>query len=109
MIHLLSNAAKCAPIPKKMLKAVATPHHLQLLIELLTVVSPSSKLMMLKIIESFIKNDIPVEVFNQAVKSSFFKDELSLVYVPKNAFSRFLYEYSLRIRMAFYSVKGKEQ
>ena len=82
MIHLLSSAAKCAPIPKKMLKAVATPHHFQLLIELLTVVSPSSKLMVINIIESFIKNDIPVEVFNQAVKNNLFKDKLPLVYVP---------------------------
>ena len=59
MVHLLSNAAINAPIPKKMLKSVATPHHIHLLIELLTVVSPSSKLKVLKIIESFVRNDIP--------------------------------------------------
>ena len=69
MIHLLTNVAKNAPIPKKMLKAVATPYHLQLLLELLTVVSPKSKLKLIKILESLMQNGIPQEVFNQASSS----------------------------------------
>ena len=74
MIHILSNAAKSVPIPKKMLKAIATPYHIQLLLELLIVVSPASKMMLLKILESFIKNDLPADVFNQAVSKSLFPD-----------------------------------
>jgi hypothetical protein len=48
-------------------------------------------------------------VFNQAVSTSLFPDKLSLVFAPKNAFSMFLFEYAVRIRMSQYSKKGKEQ
>ena len=69
MIQILANAARSAPIPKKMLKTIATPYHLRILLELLIIVSPASKLKIIKIFETFIKNEIPEEVFNQAVSS----------------------------------------
>ena len=100
MILLLSNTARNVPIPKKMLKTIATPYHIQLLLELLIVVSPSIKLMINIVLDNFIKNDLPADVFNQAVSTSFFPDKLSLVYAPKNAFSMFLFEYAVRLRMS---------
>ena len=92
-----------------MLKAIATPYHLKLLLELLLVVSPKSKLMIIRILTSFISNGIPEEVFNQAISSKLFPDKISRVYDSKKAFSNFVYEYALRIRMSKYNVKGKEQ
>jgi hypothetical protein len=92
-----------------MLKAIATPYHIKLLLELLLVVSHKSKLMIIKILTSFISNEIPEEVFNQAISSQLFPDKISKVYDSKKAFSNFLYEYALRIRMSKYDVKGKEQ
>ena len=54
MIQILSNAARSVPIPKKMLKTIATPYHIQLLLELLIVVSLESKIMIIKILDNFI-------------------------------------------------------
>ena len=52
MIYLLSNVAQVAPIPLKMLRTIATPYHLRMLFELLLVVSPKSKLKLIKIIKN---------------------------------------------------------
>lgn len=52
MIYLLSNVAQVAPIPLKMLRTIATPYHLRMLFELLLVVSPKSKLKLIKVIRN---------------------------------------------------------
>ena len=75
MIFLLSNVAQVAPIPLKMLRTIATPYHLRLLFELLLVVSPKSKLNILKIVRSLLANQIPSEVFIDALKKPLFKHE----------------------------------
>ena len=54
--------------------------------------------MILKILESFIRNEIPGEVFNQAVSAKLFPDKIPMILTSKNAFSLFLYEYAMRIR-----------
>ena len=60
MILLLANVAQSAPIPQKTLITISTPYHVRLLLELMTVVSPKSKLKIVKILDSLIKNKIPL-------------------------------------------------
>ena len=73
MIYLLSNVAQVAPLPLKMLRTIATPQHLRLLFELLLVVSPKSKLKLIKIIGNLHSTQLPAEVFSGALKEPIIK------------------------------------
>ena len=110
MIYLLSNVAQVAPIPLKMLRTIATPYHLRLLFELLLVVSPKSKLKILKIITSLIANQIPSEVFTDAFKGEPLLDHADEPALLKNSdcslCARFLYHYAVQIRKGQQSEKG---
>ena len=52
MVYLLTNVARVAPIPLKMLRTIVEPYHIRLLFELLLFASPKSKLKILKILGS---------------------------------------------------------
>ena len=64
--------------------------------------------MILKILVSFIENEIPKEVFDKAVSTNLFEDNLPLMHISKNAFANFLYGYAARIRKSYFNVKDKE-
>lgn len=75
MIYLLTNVAQSAPIPLKMLRTIATPYHLRILFELLLVVSPKSKLKLIKIIKNLHKVQLPATVFQSALEEPLLKKD----------------------------------
>ena len=100
MIYILSNVAMVAPVPLKMLRTIATPYHLRLLFELLLVVSPNSKLKLIKIIENLHKVQLPATVFQSALKEPLLKDDQPLLLIKdmQDPCISFLYKYAVKIR-----------
>ena len=66
MIHLLLNVAQVAPYALRMLRSMSTPFHVRTLCDLFKVVSPKSKLNIIKVLNKLVENKIPSQVFTEA-------------------------------------------
>ena len=97
MIYLLTNVAQVCPVPLKVLRTIATPYHLRLLFELLLVVSPKSKLKLIRIIKNLHAVQLPATVFQSALKEPLLKEsEEPLLFTKgiQDPCSSFLYQYA---------------
>ena len=64
MLYLLANVAQIESIPRQILKKISTPERIGILFELYQVVNSSFQIKIIRLIDSLLKNDLPVECFN---------------------------------------------
>ena len=103
MIMILSSVAQVAPLPMKMLRSIATPHHVRVLGELLIIGEMPQKVKIIELFTSLIKNKIPSKVFSDSMLEPLTQAAIDLPRVIfsenlENQFIKFLFNYAVHFR-----------
>lgn len=97
MVEIFVKVAIKAPYPLEMLQNVANPYHIKTLIRMLFQVSAGCKLQILNIIQTLLRIQVPLNIFDESVKdlNIAFKTQTQVEF--KSSFTMLLFQAALQI------------
>lgn len=100
MLQLHVNVSLASALPQQMLLSLASPYHIGILLQLLVILPPESKLKIIKILDGLRQNKLPRQLFDDAVKPLLGEDRKDLLFLEhlKSDFSKFLFTAAAKIR-----------